>query len=186
MTTVTAPVHTDKSAPADTPPAGTIAIPVGEHVALVDEADAELVAGHRWRPWTSETGKTYAYTVIGRSTVYMHRRILGTAAGFDTDHRDGDGLNNRRANLRSATRAQNVANTPKSRRRDGRPRTSIFKGVSWNRTRGRWQVTIKCAGESIFLGRFDDEAGAARAYDAAAFEAWGEFAHLNFPAEVAR
>ena len=167
----------------DVPP-GTIAIPVGDHVALIDEADAELVLPHRWRPLVSSTGKVYAYTVINRTTVFLHRLILDTPKGMDTDHRDGDSLNNRRSNLRAASRAQNVANKPKPRRRDGRPATSSFKGVSWCRAREKWQATIRIEGESIFLGRYDDEEAAARAYDRAALKAWPDHALLNFPVEV--
>lgn len=162
-------------------PAGTVSIPVGEHFALIDKADAELVAVHRWRPMESQSGRLYAYTVIGRKTVFMHRLILGTGDGFDTDRRNRDGLDNRRCNLRPATRAQNVANTPKSKRRDGRSWTSAYKGVCWNRDQRGWQASIRIDGRLKFLGRFDDEADAARAYDGAAVAAWGEFARLNFP-----
>lgn len=162
-------------------PVGTVSIPVGEHFALVDEADAELVTVHRWRAMESQSGRLYAYTVIGRKTVFMHRLILGTGDGFDTDHRNRDGLDNRRCNLRPATRAQNVANTPKSKRRDGRAWTSAYKGVCWNRDQRRWQASIRVDGRLKFLGRFDGEADAARAYDRAALAAWGEFARLNLP-----
>jgi len=168
----------------DVPP-GAVAIPVGDYVALVDEADAELVAEHRWRPMVSKTGKVYAYTVIGRKTVFLHRFIVGTAAGFDTDHEDGDALNNQRYNLRPATRAENVANTPKSRRADGRPWSSVYKGVCWNRSQKKWQASIRVDGRLRFLGRYESEADAARAYDRAAVAAWPGFAQPNFPAEVA-
>lgn len=167
-------------------PAGAVAIPVGEHVALIDEADAELVAGHRWRPQYTKTGKVYVYTVIARKTVFLHRLIAGTAAGLDTDHRDGNPLDNRRCNLRPATRSQNVANKPKPRWADGRPATSRFKGVSWCRARDKWQATIRIDGESIFLGRYDSEVEAARAYDRAAVAHWGEFAQINSPSEVSQ
>jgi hypothetical protein len=166
-------------------PSGAIRIPIGEeYVALVDEADAELVAGHRWRPFTSESGKVYAYTVIARKTVMMHRHILGTAAGFDTDHRDGNSLDNRRSNLRPATRAQNVANAPKPKRKDGRPPSSQFKGVCRDREKNKWRAMIRIDGRLKQLGRFDDEAEAARAYDRAALAEHPDFARPNFPIEA--
>lgn len=88
-----------------------------------------------------------------------------------------NGLDNRRANLRAATRSQQGAN-----RRDRRG-ASRFKGVSWSEERGRWQAHIRVNGKSIGLGRFDEEIEAARAYDKAALSAWGEYASLNLPEE---
>jgi hypothetical protein len=177
--TVSAPEATGKSEHGHSATPGVVEIPVGDQLAIIDEADYDLVSPHRWRPYRSESGKDYAYTVIGRKTVFLHRLILGTAGGLDTDHRDGDGLNNRRSNLRPATRSQNVANAPKSRRRDGRAWTSQFKGVCWNRAEGRWQASIRVNGRLRFLGRYDDEVAAARAYNVAALKFRGEFARLN-------
>lgn len=164
-------------------PPGVVAVRVGEHVAFVDEADAERVLGHHWRPLVSQSGKVYAYTVIDRKTVLLQRFILGTAAGLDTDHEDGDPLNNRRSNLRPATRSQNTANAPKSKRADGRAWSSEFKGVFFNKAQRKWQASIRVNGRLKFLGRFAVEADAARAYDAAARREFGPFAYTNFPAE---
>jgi hypothetical protein len=164
----------------------TARIPVGrEHHALVDDADVDLVSGYDWILLRGHNGKLYAYASGGPGVlVYMHRLIVGTPAGMETDHRNGDGLDNQRSNLRPATAGQNRANMGKPRRPDAGPHTSQYKGVSWDRSRERWQAKIVVAGHHRNLGRYDDEADAARAYDAAALAAWGDFAWLNFPVQV--
>ena len=150
------------------------------HVAVVDAADYELLARHSWHLMRGHNGKLYAYT-----TVYMHNLIAETPPGSETDHENGDGLDNRRSNLRHATSSQNRANMWKPRRPDNSEHTSVFKGVNWDKTRSKWAAKIKVNGRAKNLGRHDVEADAARAYDAAALTAWGEFARLNFPVEVA-
>lgn len=95
--------------------------------------------------------------------------------GFIVDHRDHEGLNNTRTNLRLATRSQNSCNNKKTR-----GRSSKYKGVSRDK-RGYWRAKIHFKGKHIFLGYFDNEIDAARAYDKAAKELHGEFAVLNFP-----
>lgn len=148
-------------------------------VALIDDADMDLVGAHRWYELRGHNGKRYARTCCGNRSIYMHRLITGTPPGAETDHRNGDGLDNRRANLRVATSSQNKANKVKPTRPDGRPTSSRFKGVSWDRTRGLWQAKITVDRHCRNLGRYDDEADAARAYDLAAVLAWGEFALTN-------
>jgi hypothetical protein len=104
----------------------------------------------------------------------MHRIIA--AADDDTciDHINGDGLDNRRANLRPATRAQNAAN-----RRPRAGGSSRFKGVHWSKADNRWVARIHSGGRDITLGRFLGEYDAARAYNRAAVRVYGEFAYLN-------
>jgi hypothetical protein len=145
----------------------------------VDDDDYVLVSQHRWFIQQGKRGEAspplfYAKTktAAGRH-LYMHRLIAGFA---EVDHRDGDGLNNRRSNLRDATHAQNAGN---ARKQPGR--TSQFKGVCWARRSGKWRASIGVNHRSRYLGEYSEEEAAARAYDVAAREAWGEFARLNFP-----
>lgn len=140
-------------------------------VALVDSDAVHLVFGHKW--WAVKKGpRFYAVTDVKRKRVYMHRLLLCT--NLDVDHINGDGLDNRRANLRAATRQENVSNMRK------RPGSSKFKGVCWDKRRDKWMAKIMVDYKTRFLGYFKDEIEAARAYDAAAVSNFGVFARLNF------
>lgn len=136
----------------------------------------------------SVAGQGHIQVRINGIRYYAHRLVwllaYGTwpPAGFDVDHVDGDRANNRLGNLRLATPAQNQANTTKLRKTN----TSGYRGVSWHHARKRWEARIRLSGRRTFLGYFDDVIDAARAYDAAYFSAFGEFASfLNFPDEAA-
>jgi hypothetical protein len=157
-------------------------IPLGDgHVAIVDAAEYPSLIKFSWRLLRGHKGKLYAYTSVSGRATYMHRLVAGTPKGFETDHINGDGLDNRRANLRLATSSQNRANMWKPRRPDRGSHTSIYKGVTWDKSRGKWQSKINHEGRCRNLGRYDSEVDAAHAYDAAAITAWGAFARLNFP-----
>lgn len=157
-------------------------------MALVDDADYDLMMQHRWnvservRPNGSLIGP-YAFTSVrraGRTTIkWMHKMLMPGVA--QVDHEDGDGLNNQRYNLRPATNMQNHANERKTRTWRGRPTSSRFKGVGWYKAGSKWQASIQSEGRKRGLGYFTDEEEAARVYDAAAREAFGEFAKVNFP-----
>jgi hypothetical protein len=110
----------------------------------------------------------------------MHREILGFGSIKQdprlVDHRNRNGLDNRRENLRPSTNSQNLGN------RIGSPNSSSkYKGVHWDSTRGKWRTQAQHDGKTYRLGRFDSEEEAAAAYDRKALELWGEFALLNFP-----
>jgi hypothetical protein len=112
-------------------------------------------------------------------TEYMHRLIMGvTDPKIDVDHRDGNGLNNTYDNLRVATHAQNIQNCKKQV-----TSTSRFKGVSWRKDEQLWVARIQVNGKSRFLHYHKTEEDAARAYDLAATEHFGDFAKLNFQGE---
>lgn len=160
-----------------------VLVPIlGGHT-LVDEQDVDLAVRYRWT--VTGTGRNlYAVGTVGRATTSLHRLIAQTPPGLYTDHANRDTLDNRRSNLRWATPAQNSANT------DYRPRpgsTSQYKGVSWNRSRNLWHASINDGPQPgrrsnlRRIGYYTDESEAARAYDAAAREVFGEFAYLNFP-----
>lgn len=143
--------------------------------ALVDDEDYDLVMQHRWHVWEQGRHGPYVAATITRpdgcrTTTRMHNLIMGT---LSIDHQNGDGLDNRRANLRPATQSQNNAN---QRRRGG---TSSYKGVYWDRANQRWKAQISIDGRMRHLGNFLAEDEAARAYDVAAVAAWGEFAATN-------
>lgn len=108
----------------------------------------------------------------------MHQEIAKRAGWLESDvidHADGNGLNNTRENLRPCSYNQNSAN-----RRKSVGTYSRFKGVTWVKARGKWKASIKAYGEVYFLGEFDNEQDAARAYDAAAIKIFGDFSATNF------
>ncbi len=103
----------------------------------------------------------------------------------EVDHVDQDKTNNRIDNLRLSTGAQNKANSHKYRGYGGKPCSSQYKGVHWNKGSSSWQAHIRVGKKLTVLGYFDDEREAALAYDTAARHHYGSFAVLNFPADVA-
>ena len=140
--------------------------------AIVDAADFEWLSQWNWRAaFTKSTG--YAVRTDG---TMMHALICGTER---PDHIDGNGLNNRRSNLRPATVSQNACN--KRAKRNSR---SGYKGVSFDGSVRRtkpWQAIIMLHGKGRKIGNFSTPEEAAKAYDCEARKLHGEFARLNFP-----
>ncbi|UCD53087.1 MAG: HNH endonuclease [Phycisphaerales bacterium] len=148
--------------------------------AIVDATDYEWLSRYKWFANGNEENGFYAARWLpGYKLLLMHRAIMDPPDGMIVDHIDGQRHNNRRANLRVCTWKENVRNGKPSR-----SSTSRFKGVHRDRKRGKWVATIACNAKTTYLGSFDDEIEAAKAYDRKARELFGEFAYLNFPDEV--
>jgi hypothetical protein len=148
--------------------------------AMVDQVDYERINKLQWHSMNSHDCTFYAVRRIyinGRKKLaVMHREIMQPPADLVVDHADGNGLNNTRKNLRIATPAENSYNRRKHRRKC----SSKYKGVHMDKRTGRWRTIIIHKGKSIHLGMFENEIDAAKAYDKAAKELYGEFAKLNF------
>jgi len=170
--------------------------------AIVDPQDYPLLSRYKWRLCRTK-GKNVLYAErsiclpSGKySRILMHRQIFENlllasstknpkprtqnyprylSDSYVIDHINGNGLDNRRANLRLATVAQNAWNSKKRNPRSG------YKGVWFAADKGLWRASIVCHGRRIHLGYFKDKMAAARAYDAAARKYYKEFARLNFP-----
>ena len=139
-------------------------------VTLVEDGDFEFLSQYRWYA-NLVYDKWYARTSMGTGKIYMHQLLLRAT---EVDHINGDSLDNRRSNLRSATRSQNAANRAKAG-----GMTSQYKGVSWDKANQKWRSTIMVDYKQVSLGRFESEHDAALAYNIKAFELYGEFAVLN-------
>lgn len=145
---------------------------VGDRVALVDDEDYERVVAAG--PWYVRSHGYTNYALSGKVSWQMHSFIMD---GVGVDHINGDGLDNRRSNLRFANQSQNMAN-----QRLRSDNTSGYKGVTGPRGKaGVWMAQIYHRGRNKNLGYYATAEAAARVYDAAARETFGEFARPNFP-----
>lgn len=150
------------------------------YVAFIDDADSEMLS--RWK-WCAHVTKNGVYAAsftnpTGVHGVLMHRLLMLPAPNEQVDHKDGNGLNNRRANLRVCTHGQNASNS-RSYSSTG------YKGVAIHPATGRrkrYQAKAWNGTKNVSLGYYETAEEAARAYDKAAPSIYGEFAWLNFPA----
>ena len=169
------------------------------YFALIDPADFSHLSKYKWRLCrTKSKNVLYAERSIrlpgGKySRILMHRQIFEKiksnmqytsderrTTNLVIDHINGSGLDNRRANLRLATVAQNAWNSKKRNSRSG------YKGVWFAADKGMWRAAIVYHGRRIHLGYFKDKIAAAKAYDVAAKKYYGEFAKPNFPDKTNR
>lgn len=155
--------------------------------AIVDPDDYRHLCKYKWcavRDGRQFYARRSFRTKEGRKrNMPMHRQVLKVAAGLLIDHINRDGLDNRKANLRPATAAQNARNRTKCVKENS---VSKYKGVYRCVGRTGWQARMRVNGKHTFLGYFHDEVQAARAYDLAARKYHGQFAALNFPEAAAR
>ena len=144
-------------------------------VAFVDDADFEWLNQHKW----CFNGRHAIREIrIGgkKRKILMHRIIVSVPFGLEIDHINGNGCDNQRDNLRICTHQQNVRNCKKCTK----DTSSKYKGVCWHKTNRKWQAYIGANKKVIYLGYFDIEDDAARAYNVAALHYFGEFAKPNF------
>lgn len=146
------------------------------YTAVIDAVDAPLVSEFNWSI-KQYAGRCYAARSGGRdehgkmrSPISLHRTIMNFPDGKSVDHVNGDGLDNRRANLRAVTHQQNMMN-----RGAQKNNASGLKGVTWNRRLFKWQAGIKVDGKKHYLGSFDTAELAHDAYKSACKELHGEF-----------
>jgi hypothetical protein len=155
----------------------------GDKETLVDIDDCPVLIANTWQSFTDKSGNTYAVRRIGTGSesrqFRMHLQLLGEQENKVIDHINGNGLDNRRFNLRHVTVSQNGANRKKQRYDS----LSRFKGVTRNQKRCQWQASIRINGKLKWLGYHDTEELAALAYDRAALEIFGQYARPNITKE---
>lgn len=152
--------------------------------ALVDDEDYEWLMQWKWFAMKKKRKSSIIFYAARKSTKilngkktrcmrWMHREINKTKKGFLTDHRDNNGLNNQRNNLRDATQSQNSMNVQNIYG------VSKYKGVSWCKNQKKWRASIRKNGKATYLGRSISEKKASDAYEKKAKIEFGEFYYNN-------
>ena len=140
--------------------------------AIIDNESLRLVGNFKWmfaRYPSRRGGK------LSDKTIHMHQILMWCPNKYEVDHINGDKLDNRLCNLRIATHQQNIFNKPPTKQNK-----SGYKGVSWDKRRGKWVTSVFISGKEVYKKRFLSKKEAAKAYDKKAKELFGEFAYLNF------
>ncbi|MDR4987189.1 AP2 domain-containing protein [Bacillus cereus] len=148
--------------------------------ALVSDEDFEELSKYKWHRRSSDGYAARTIYENGKfTTVRMHREIIKAPPGLVVDHINRDRLDNRRENLRIATRSQNTANSiaPSTNK-------SGYKGVQYRKEQKRWRAVIRVNGKHISLGQYGTAEEAAQAYNEAAVKYFGEYARINVIAPV--
>ena len=146
----------------------------GSH-ALIDKEDFEKVSKYRWiaRQSKERVYVQHLFLKNGKwSVLHLHRIIMRAPKGMDVDHINGNGLDNRKRNLRICTRSQNLMNGKKKRK-------NKYKGTSWDKRKKKWEAFIGYNHKKISLGYYKKAKEAGKAYNAGAKKIFGKFARLN-------
>lgn len=152
---------------------GVSAVDVGHgRIALISDEDRTKVAMFRWHSRRSKRGSYYARSFSTGTLMLMHRLILNTPSHLETDHKNGNGLDNRQENLRIATRTQNICNSRRQRWK------APYRGLAVEGNKYRARISFE--GKTQNLGLYDSPEEAARVYDSAARKIHGDFAQVNF------
>lgn len=145
-------------------------------VSIIDDDDYEAISAFKWSLWKGGYAARKFYFEGVERTLSMHVFIMCPPRDLWIDHINGDGLDNRKSNLRYATNSLNQAN-----RKRLTLNTSGYRGVCFAKDTGKWQAAIKHRQHNYYLGQYDTREQAAIAYDKAAVRLFGQFAVLNFP-----
>ena len=139
----------------------------------IDKEDLRLIQAYKW----FNAGRypiAHVYKKGKRISLYMHKLIINCPEGMEVDHINGDGFDNRKSNLRLATRQQNSYNQKRNTLN-----SSGYKGVGWYKARNKWRATIYHNNKCKYLGLFETKEEAAKRYNQQAKLLFGEFARLN-------
>lgn len=144
-------------------------------ITLLDDADYEIVKRWTWRKdrhgYATRVRRVYISPNRYKcTTIFLHRQITDAKTGFDVDHMNRNRLDNRRSNLRQASRSQNNINS-----KIAHTNTSGYKGVNFHKSTGKWRAYISQSGKQIYLGLFSTIDQAASARRNKAIELYGEF-----------
>jgi len=145
-----------------------------EKVTIVDDCDYQRLSKFKWQARQNQSGIWYASRQSKGKTFRMHRFLLNIPIGFQPDHINGDGLDNRQCNLRIATRSQNNANC-----RVYKNSPSGFKGIQWYSKKKKWRAQISKEYKRYSLGYFHNLTDACQAYNEEAKILFGNYAKLN-------
>jgi hypothetical protein len=142
---------------------------------MVNDEDFEHLSKYKW--YFKRQGYAVRNTEYirgqARGCVWMHREIMNTPPGFETDHINGNKLDNRRSNLRIVTKSQNQWNRKKQ------SGSSKYKGVYWNKANRRWHVQLQMNKKKIWLGYYETETEARKAYEAGVGKFFGRYARTE-------
>lgn len=160
---------------------------ISGYTVLVDDEDIERISQYNWRPDRNIEKSPHNWYIVSKMkiagkwyNIRLHRFIMNCppVGGLYVDHINHNILDNRKANLRLATVAENGANTIKRKKS-----ASGYKGVHWNSKTGKWVARIGRRVKGEYLGYWDNPEDAAKDYDMKMIEIYGEFAATNFPKE---